>query len=121
MYGYSFDSWCPSCHTAGQVMTMVGQIPSPQLYGVWVETQQRHERDQHARAELQALVKRHLKQEEPTMKRPKTHSGTYHCPSCFIELELYAEESLKCDHCKGPLVPGPLDQIWAEDGEDNEE
>ena len=49
------------------------------------------------------------------MKRTKTHTGTFHCPSCFTEVELIAEESLKCDTCKGPLAPGSLDEIWADE------
>ena len=52
------------------------------------------------------------------MKRTKTHTGTFHCPSCFTEVELVAEESLKCDTCKGPLALGSLDEIWAEEEED---
>lgn len=51
------------------------------------------------------------------MKRKKLHSGTYHCPACFIEFDLVAEESLRCDQCQGPLAKGPLDDIW-DDSED---
>lgn len=54
------------------------------------------------------------------MKRKKLHTGTYHCPACFIELELVAEESLKCDQCGGPLDTGGLDEVWADDDEDEE-
>jgi len=52
------------------------------------------------------------------MKRKKLHTGTYHCPACFIELDLVAEESLKCDQCRGPLAEGGLDEVWADDEED---
>jgi DNA-binding MarR family transcriptional regulator len=52
------------------------------------------------------------------MKRKKLHTGTYHCPACFIELDLVAEESLKCDQCGGPLATGSLDEVWADDEED---
>lgn len=54
------------------------------------------------------------------MKRKKLHTGTYHCPACFVELDLVAEESLKCDQCGGPLAQGGLDKIWvdAEEGEE---
>jgi DNA-binding MarR family transcriptional regulator len=55
-----------------------------------------------------------------TMKRKKLHTGTYHCPACFIELELVAEESLKCDQCGGPLATGSLEEVWADDEEDEE-
>jgi DNA-binding MarR family transcriptional regulator len=52
------------------------------------------------------------------MKRKKLHSGTYHCPAYFIELDLVAEESLKCDQCGGPLAKGDLDEVWDDDEED---
>jgi DNA-binding MarR family transcriptional regulator len=52
------------------------------------------------------------------MKRKRLHTGTYHCPACFIELDLVAEESLKCDQCGGPLAKGGLDEVWADDEED---
>ena len=52
------------------------------------------------------------------MKRKKLHTGIYHCPSCFIELDLVAEESLQCDQCRGPLAKGSLDEVW--DDEDPE-
>ncbi len=54
------------------------------------------------------------------MKRKKLHTGTYHCPACFVELDLVAEESLKCDQCGGPLAQGGLDEVWADDEEDEE-
>jgi DNA-binding MarR family transcriptional regulator len=54
------------------------------------------------------------------MKRKKLHTGTYHCPTCFIEFDLVAEESLRCDQCQGPLAKGPLDEIW-EDSEGEED
>jgi DNA-binding MarR family transcriptional regulator len=55
---------------------------------------------------------------DATMKRKKLHTGTYHCPACFIEFDLVAEESLRCDQCQGPLAKGPLDEVWANDEED---
>jgi len=54
------------------------------------------------------------------MKRKKLHTGTYHCPACFVELDLVSEESLKCDQCGGPLAQGGLDEVWADDEEDEE-
>src|SRR5262245_59503240 len=39
----------------------------------------------------------------------KYHTGLYHCPRCFVELDLFSEESLKCDKCGGPLIAGPVD------------
>ncbi len=54
------------------------------------------------------------------MKRKKLHTGTYHCPACFIELDLVGEGSLKCEECGGPLATGGLDEVWADDEEDEE-
>jgi DNA-binding MarR family transcriptional regulator len=54
------------------------------------------------------------------MKRKKLHSGTYHCPTCFIEFELVAEENLKCDQCEGPLAEGSLDEVWDDEDQDVE-
>ena len=51
------------------------------------------------------------------MKRKKTHTGTFHCPACFIQYDLVAEESLKCDKCGGPLAEGSLDNVWADDND----
>ncbi len=53
------------------------------------------------------------------MKRKKLHTGTYHCPACFIEFDVVAEESLRCDQCQGLLANGPLDDI-GDDGEDED-
>jgi hypothetical protein len=55
------------------------------------------------------------------MKRKKLHTGVYHCPVCFIELDLMAEESLKCDQCGGPLNKGSLDEIWDDDDADQDD
>ena len=56
----------------------------------------------------------------PTHEAEKLHTGTYHCPACFVELDLVSEESLKCDQCGGPLAQGGLDEVWADDEEDEE-
>lgn len=114
MYGQGDDSWCPSCHVSGEVYGMEGQLPSPQLYGEWVVKQQRKAEAKRAEAEMAEFLK-----EEPTMKRKKTHTGTYHCPACFIEFDLVAEEGLKCDECRGPLAKGTLDEVW-DDSEEPE-
>jgi len=53
------------------------------------------------------------------MKRKKTHTGTFHSPTCFIEFDLVAEESLKCDKCGGPLASGTLDEVWADEEHDD--
>ncbi len=122
MYGQGDDSWCPSCHTSGQVYGMEGQLPSPQLYGAWVVKKQRKAEAKRAEAELTEFLKRHQTQkEDPTMKRKTTHSGSFYCPKCFIQFELVAEESLKCPDCGGPLAEGTLDDVWADDEEGRDE
>lgn len=119
------DSWCPSCQAVGTVAGMDGQYPSPSLYGAWVARRARAQAQEKAQAELTELMERHrsLTKKEEMMKRTKTHTGTFHCPTCFTEVELFNEESLKCDKCKGPLAQGSLDEIWVdeEDGEDEED
>jgi hypothetical protein len=121
-FGAGDDSWCPSCHAVGTVMGMNGQYPSPPLYGAWVARQARQQKQQKAQAELTELVQLHrsLTKKEELMKRTKTHSGTFHCPACFTEVELFNEDSLKCDTCKGPLAQGGLDEIW-DDGDAHED
>ena len=53
------------------------------------------------------------------VKRKKLHTGIYHCPACYIEFDLTAEESLKCDQCQGPLDKGSLDEVWADDEDED--
>lgn len=55
------------------------------------------------------------------MKRKKLHSGIYHCPACYIEFDLTAEESLKCDQCQGPLAKGSLDEVWDDDNDQDDD
>jgi Zn finger protein HypA/HybF involved in hydrogenase expression len=118
-FGAGDDSWCPSCHSMGTVVGMEEQYPTPALYGNWAAQQVHNKEQEQAEAELMELVRlqRSITKEE-TVKRTKTHSGTFHCPTCFTEVELFNEESLKCDKCKGPLAAGGLDEIWADDDED---
>ncbi len=120
-FGAGDDSWCPSCQAVGTIAGMEGQYPSPRLYGAWAARkahQREHERTQ---AELTKSLHRPRTQKEEIMKRTKTHSGTFHCPACFIEVELINEESLKCDRCKGPLAEGSLEEVWADDEQDEED
>jgi hypothetical protein len=99
---------------------MEGHYPSPSLYGAWVARERRNKEWEEARTLLRHAHSLTTNKEE-VMKRTKTHSGTFHCPNCFIEVELLNEESLKCDKCKGPLAEGNLDEIWAdEDDTDGE-
>jgi len=55
------------------------------------------------------------------MRRAKTHTGTFHCPTRFVEYELVKEESLKCEDCKGPLAEGSLDNVWEDEQDDEDE
>lgn len=119
-FGVGDDSWCPSCQAVGTVAGMYGQFPSPPLYGAWAARQARQKEQAKAEKDLTELLRRHrslANNKEKLMKRTKTHTGTFHCPSCFIEIELVSEESLKCDKCKGPLAEGSLDEIWADEEE----
>jgi hypothetical protein len=108
----------------GTVAGMEGQYPSPRLYGAWAARQQGRKEQEKARAKLTELMdlhQSHLNKEE-LMKRTKTHTGTFHCPNCYIEVELFNEESLKCDKCKDLLAQGSLDDLFVdEDDEDDEE
>ncbi len=122
MYGHGDDSWCPHCHTTGQVYGMDGQIPDPHLYGEWVrkreEAASRKHRDKERQQWLSSL---NTQKGDRDMKRKKPHTGTFHCPACFIEYDLTAEESLKCDACGGPLAEGSLDEVWADHEDPNDE
>ena len=101
-------------------MKQEGQLPYPALYAAWLARQKREQRERESLAEIDAFLKRSVqKEEEGVMKRKKTHTGVYHCPRCFIELDLISEESLKCDQCEGPLASGSLEAVWEdEEGED---
>lgn len=101
-------------------MGMERQYPSPPLYGAWAASQACKQEQEKVEAELTELGLLHRSRtKEEIMKRTKTHTGIFHCPTCFTEVELFNEESLKCDKCKGPLAPGSLDEIW--DDEDSDE
>lgn len=122
-FGAGDNSWCPSCQAVGTVAGMDGQYPSPALYGAWAARQARQKEQAKAKADLTELCHQHrslTNNKEELMKRTKTHTGTFHCPSCFIEIELLNEESLKCDKCKGPLAEGSLDDIWTDEDDEEE-
>ena len=117
IYGTGDDSYCPNCQASGTVLGEDGKIPSPALYDTWLRKQKAAVSGGLSSTEaLLKLLQR--SQGDVTMKRKKTHSGTFHCPACFIEFDLVAEESLRCDQCGGPLAAGSLDQVWADDEED---
>ncbi len=42
------------------------------------------------------------------MRTRVTFTGKYHCPICWLEEDLEAEDSLVCEECGQKLVPGPL-------------
>ena len=122
MYGRGDDSWCPHCQTAGQVYGMDGQIPDPHLYGEWVRRQEEAARGKQREKELQqSLSPLNTQKGDPDMKRKKPQSGSFYCPKCFIEYDLTAEASLKCDECGGPLAKGTLEEVWADDDPDDED
>ena len=54
------------------------------------------------------------------MKQPKLHTGLYSCLECYIEFDLTAEESLKCDRCGGPLIRGGLEDFEHDDEDERE-
>ncbi len=121
-FGAGDDSWCPSCQAVGTVAGMEGQYPSPPLYGAWAARQKRQKEQEQAQDELTELMRLHHSRlnKEELMKRTKTHTGTFHCPSCYIEVELFNEESLKCDKCKGPLAQGSLDDMFVDQDDAND-
>jgi len=121
IYGTGEVSYCPHCQASGTVVGEDGKIPSPALYDTWRRKQKAAVSGGLSSTEaLLKLLQSQRSQGDVTMKRKKTHSGTFHCPACFIEFDLVAEESLRCDQCGGPLATGNLDEVWADDEEDEE-
>lgn len=118
--GRGEDSYCPHCRTGGTVIGECGKIPFPALYHAWSQKQQRTRENERLPATFRPEVTSTIQHGGDTMRRKKTHSGSFHCPACFIEFDLMAEESLKCDRCNGPLAKGSLDEVWVDD-EDTEE
>lgn len=93
------------------------------MYGLWLNRQRRRVEENHADVQIEGFFAHPLAQRQTVpMKRAKIHSGAYSCPECLIEFELFAEESLKCERCHGPLVKGGLDDAFggnSEDGDDD--
>ncbi len=119
MFGLDWESWCPHCERAGEVYCREGLVPDPVLYGRWLQGQKENTSSPKPDTErTDQLSHSHLKHGVTTMKRSKTHTGTYSCPDCCIEFDLMAEESLKCDRCGGPLSKGSLEDLWAEEDDD---
>src|SRR5205807_3556993 len=98
IYGRGDDSWCPSCGASGTICGEEGKFPLPQMYGLWLKRHRHRVAQNHADVQTDEFFARPLAQRQTdSMKRAKIHSGTYSCPECLIEFELFAEESLKCE------------------------
>jgi hypothetical protein len=122
IYGRGEDSWCPSCGASGTICGQEGQFPFPHMYGMWLRTQRRRVDERDDEAEIgEFLVRPLARRQTELMKRVKTHTGTYHCPDCFIEFDLVGEESLACGRCQGPLAKGSLDDAFATDDDDDQD
>jgi hypothetical protein len=95
LYGRSEWSWCPSCGGCGTVMGQWGEYPFPHLYGAWLQVRgRRTPGGQAGQADNIPIARRKgIGDTGATMKRPKIHSGVFHCPECLVEFELLAEES----------------------------
>ena len=122
MFGLGLESWCPHCGEADGIDCREGQLPDPVLYGRWRQNQE----EKTSAPELDAkdndpFSHFQLTNGVTTMKQTKTHTGTYCCPACYIEFNLVAEESLKCDRCNGPLTKGSLEDLWEDDEEHDED
>lgn len=123
MFGFDGDSWCPFCKQPGLNESREGRLPDPELYGRWLERQEKPT-DAATPDEAQGTAVNTLptKQGSTTMKQKKHHTGTYSCLNCCIEYELFYDEQLQCDRCKGPLVKGHLEDFeddWEEAEDDD--
>ena len=115
----SGGSWCPSCKDRDCVVSEIGAIPDPPMYGRWLEAQRKSLPQGNDSKQPNSVI--------PTvipggtaMKTLKTHTGIYCCLTCCVEFDLLSETSLKCDTCGGPLVKGTLDE-WIDDDPCDEE
>jgi DNA-directed RNA polymerase subunit RPC12/RpoP len=121
LYGRGDDSWCPSCGASGTICGEEGKFPFPEKHGQWLRRQRNRVGQTHADREIDEFLARPFaRRQTGAMKRAKMHSGAYFCAECLIEFELFAEESLKCDRCRGPLTQGSLADALpdSEDGDD---
>jgi hypothetical protein len=121
MYGLGLGSWCPECQQPDSIDCKEGQIPEPVRYGAWLQRQKESALAPKANEDDTPHFSPQLPVGATTMKQHKTHTGTYCCLECYIEFALTAEESLKCDHCGGPLSKGSLEDLWAEEDDLGEE
>lgn len=127
------DSWCPHCKEQRLILTDYGRIPMPSLYGSWQMRQAEKNNAAAATPPAQApestgtpaprtlpspvSLASKLTFGDTTMKHFKTHTGTYSCLNCYIEYDLTAEKSLRCDDCGGPLVKGTLEELGVDDAD----
>jgi DNA-directed RNA polymerase subunit RPC12/RpoP len=110
-YGVGDESWCPHCDRGGTVVGEEGKFPLPHLYEQWRLNQTRKAQQPREHDEV-AMTLGHLAWPTPgQMHSVKTHTGTFYCPRCWIEAELFAQESLKCGRCGGLLKRGRLDDV----------
>jgi DNA-directed RNA polymerase subunit RPC12/RpoP len=125
------DSWCPHCKEQRLIVAEYGRIPMPSLYGQWMLRQAEKTNAPAATPVLQVpentgspaplplpspiSLTRKLTFGDTTMKHFKTHTGTYSCLNCYIEYDLTAEKSLRCDDCGGLLVKGTLEELGVAD------
>ena len=110
------------------IVENIGEIPDPQLYGDWLLGQEESAMEQAPRssdssqtggpgATHRTLID--LKK-GIDMKTRKLHTGVYSCPHCCLEFDLFAEESLKCDDCGGPLISGSLEDFCEDEQDSND-
>jgi hypothetical protein len=105
-YGVGEESWCPHCQRGGTVMGEEGKFPLPHLYDHWRRTQERQRPGR--RDHTENPVDSSQTKGSSRLQLIKTHSGTFHCPQCWIELQLFGQQSLKCEFCRGLLKRGGL-------------
>ena len=131
------DSWCPHCKETRLIVTDYGRIPMPSLYGRW----QMREGEKTKAAPTPptqvpessgspgappplspvSLTRKLTFLGDTTMKHFKTHTGTYSCLNCYIEYDLTAEKSLRCDDCGGSLNKGTLEELGVDEEDLDEE
>ena len=112
LYGLGDQSWCPHCGLAGTVIGEEGKFPLPHLYEQWRRNQKRKaQQAQDEEIDVVTLPRLAAPKKAAMMRSVKTHTGTFYCPQCWVEGELYAQESLKCGRCGALLKRGHLDDV----------
>jgi len=91
---------------------MDGQIPSSAVRPVGGGPEPRHDATNApagSRSRAGALLPSHG---DPLMKEAKSHRATSSALSVASNINLIAEQSLRCDPCGGPLVKGTSNDLW---------